>query len=98
MESLHSILKRPLVTERTTKLKASANQYFFRVAAEATKADIKRAVEELFKVKVRSVNTMHVRGKFRRQGNNPGGYRAEWKKAVVTLPAGQEIKILEEKK
>jgi large subunit ribosomal protein L23 len=96
MENLYHLIKRPLITERATNLRALANQYVFRVSADATKPDIKQALERLFKVKVLRVNTMRVRGKFRRMGNAPGAHRATWKKAIVTLPAGQEIKVLEE--
>jgi len=91
-----TILKRPLITERATNLKAQANQYVFSVAPQASKRDIKVAVEKFFKVKVIGVNTLRVRGKFRRMGNAPGAHRPEWKKAIVTLPAGQEIKFMEE--
>ncbi len=96
MDALFKIIKRPIVTERATNLKALANQYVFRVARESTKHDIKRAVQDLFKVKVTKVNTMMVGGKMRRMGNAPASHRPDWKKAVVTVQAGQEIKILEE--
>ncbi len=96
MDTLYRILKKPLITERATQLRAQANQYVFRVSLEATKPDIKRAVEDLFKVKVLHVNTIKVRGKFRRMGAGRGAYRPDWKKAIVTLPSGQEIKALEE--
>lgn len=98
MDNWLTIIKRPLVTERATHLKALANQYVFRVIPRASKRDIKQAVEKFFKVSVLSVNTMRVRGKFRRMGKSAGAYRPDWKKAVVTLPAGQEIKDLEEAK
>ena len=91
------IIKRPpLVTERATNLKALANQYVFRVSLNASKGDIKRAIEELFKVKVTGVQTMRVRGKFRRMGNTAGAYRPDWKKAIVAVEKGQELKALEE--
>ena len=96
MENVLQIIKKPLVTERATNLKAWVNQYVFRVATKATKGDIRRAVEELFKVKVTGVHTMRVRGKFRRMGNSAGAYRPDWKKAIVSIQPGQEIKILEE--
>ena len=96
MDNLFQIIKKPLVTERATNLKAQVNQYVFRVARQATKHDIRRAVQELFKVKVLGVNTIHVRGKFRRTGNSRGSYRPDWKKAIVTIQTGQEIKTLEE--
>jgi large subunit ribosomal protein L23 len=96
MSQLLQIIKKALVTERATNLKAQANQYVFRVATAASKGDIKRAVEDLFKVKVKSVRTMRVGGKFRRMGNAAGAYRPDWKKAIVSVQAGQEIKIAEE--
>ena len=74
MDTILSIIKRPVVTERTTLLKAQANQYVFRVAHNSNKQDIKRAVQDLFKVKVVSVNTLNVRGKFRRMGTARGCY------------------------
>src|SRR5690242_9529073 len=96
MDHLLSIIKRPVVTERATNLKALANQYVFRVAPQASKRDIKLAIEKLFKVKVASVNTMRVAGKFRRMGAAPAGQRSDWKKAIIRLQAGQEIKVVEE--
>lgn len=90
------LIKRPLITERATHLRADANQYVFEVAPDANKRDIKLAVEQLFKVKVLKVRTMKVGGKFRRMGASRGAYRADWKKAIVRLQAGQEIKVLEE--
>ena len=96
MDNVLTTIKRPLITERATNLKALANQYVFQVALQASKRDIKEAVEKLFKVKVTSVNTMRVGGKFRRMGNAPGSHRPDWKKAIVTLQSGQEIKVMEE--
>ncbi len=98
MISALSIIQRPLITERATNLKAMANQYVFRVATGATKSDIKAAIEQLFKVQVLSVNTMRVHGKFRRMGAGRGAYRADWKKAIVALKPGQEIRAGEEAK
>lgn len=96
MSSVLSILQRPLITERATNLRALCNQYVFRVAPGATKGDIKQAVEKLFKVDVVSVNTLRVPGKFRRMGAARGAHRPDWKKAFVTLKAGQEIRVGEE--
>jgi large subunit ribosomal protein L23 len=98
MNSALSIIQKPLITERATSLKALANQYVFRVATGASKRDIKLAIEQLFKVEVLSVNTMHVHGKFRRLGGARGAYRSDWKKAIVALKAGQEIRVGEETK
>ncbi len=93
-----SLLKKPLITERATALKAASNQYVFRVAANAGKQEIKQVVEDLFKVKVLGVNTMNVRGKYRRMGQAPGAYRPSWKKAIVAVKAGQEIRYMDETK
>jgi large subunit ribosomal protein L23 len=98
MNSPLGVIQRPLITERATNLRADANQYVFRVASGATKRDIKAAVEQLFKVQVLSVNTMRVHGKFRRMGAARGAYRPDWKKAIVALKQGQEIRIGEESK
>jgi large subunit ribosomal protein L23 len=98
MSHLLQIIKKPLVTERATNLKAMSNQYVFKVASGASKGDIKRAIEDLFKVDVTNVRTMVVGGKFRRMGNNAGAYRPDWKKAIVSVKTGQEIKIAEEVK
>jgi large subunit ribosomal protein L23 len=96
MNFLLNIIKKPVVTERATNLKAQSNQYTFRVSHDSNKQDIKRAVQTLFKVKVLRVNTLNVRGKFRRMGNARGAYRPDWKKAIITLQPGQEIKALDE--
>ncbi len=77
------IILRPVITEKTMAGN-SLKKYTFEVAKSATKIDVKRAVEELFGVKVSKVNTLHVRGQLRRQGRNEG-YTRSWKKAVVTL-------------
>ncbi|SRR5258706_3041579 len=98
MSSALSIIQRPLITERATHLKATANQYVFRVASGASKRDIKLAIEQLFKVQVLSVNTMKVHGKFRKMGAARGAYRPDWKKAIVSLKPGQEIRPGEEAK
>ena len=77
------IIIRPIITEKTMDGN-SQKKYTFEVAKSATKVDIKRAVEELFGVKVSKVNTLHVRGHLRRQGRTEG-YTPSWKKAYVTL-------------
>ena len=91
---VRDVLVRPLVTEKSTRRMSEANQYTFQVHPEATKVDIRRAVEELFKVRVLSVRTLWVRGKHRRFGKYVGR-RPEWKKAVVRLAAGDRIEIFE---
>ncbi|MBE6824943.1 MAG: 50S ribosomal protein L23 [Ruminococcaceae bacterium] len=77
------IIIRPIITEKSM-MGIGENKYTFEVAKSATKIDIARAVEELFKVKVDKVNTVHVRGHLRRQGRFEG-YTRSWKKAYVTL-------------
>ncbi len=79
------IIVRPIITEKTMD-GVQIKKYTFEVAKSATKIDIKRAVEELFGVKVDKVNTLHVRGHLRRQGRTQG-YTRSWKKAIVTLNA-----------
>ncbi|HCC03081.1 MAG TPA: 50S ribosomal protein L23 [Ruminococcaceae bacterium] len=79
----HEIILRPIISEKS--MKGIANKaYTFQVAPDATKIDIKHAVEELFGVKVRKVNTLHVRGHLRRQGRSQG-FTPSWKKATVSL-------------
>lgn len=89
----HQIIIRPLITEKNTNL-MSYNKYCFEVDRQATKPEIKRAVEELFSVSVTKVHTMNVRGKLRRRGTR-FGYTADWKKAIVTLAEGDRIELFE---
>ena len=81
----HDIIIRPIITEKSM-IGATEKKYTFEVAKTAGKIEIARAVEEIFKVKVAKVNTLNVRGKYRRQGRSEG-YTRSWKKAVVTLAA-----------
>ncbi len=82
-KTAQDIILRPIITEESMGATA-LKKYTFKVAKDATKIDIKRAVEELFGVEVTKVNTMNVRGKERRQGRFVGR-TASWKKAIVTL-------------
>ena len=77
------IILRPIITEESM-LNTAMRKYTFKVAKDANKIEIAKAVEQLFGVKVEKVNTLNVRGKLRRQGRFQG-YTASWKKAVVTL-------------
>jgi large subunit ribosomal protein L23 len=88
------ILKRPVVTERTTAMKEAHNQVVFEVSSQATKPAIKTAIEKAFKVKVLEVNTMVVRGKLKRVGRYVGK-RSSWKKAIATLKPGEKIEFFE---
>ena len=87
------IILRPVVTEKSVDL-LQQNKYVFKVRMDANKIDIKRAVEEIFKVKVIDVNTMRVKGKEKRMGRSVGRTR-DWKKAIVELAAGDSIEIFE---
>ena len=89
----HQIILRPLITEKNTNLMAY-NKYSFEVDRNANKAQIKRAIEEIFKVSVTKVHTMNMRGKLRRRGMR-FGYTADWKKAIVTLAEGDRIELFE---
>lgn len=86
---------RPVMTERSTTLKEKFNQYVFEVRPGSNKPEIARAVAEIFKVRVRSVRTMNVRGKARRVGRS-AGVKSDWKKAVVSLEPGQKIDLVEQ--
>ena len=87
------IVKKLLVTEKGTRLKESANQYVFEVDPKANKLEIRRAVEQQFNVKVADVNTMARPGKAKRLRTMSYGRTPEWKRAVVTLQAGQTIEL-----
>jgi large subunit ribosomal protein L23 len=90
----YQVLLRPLVTEKNTALMEN-NKYCFQVATDATKPQIKRAVENIFNVSVVKVHTMNVRGKRKRRGRDEFGYTAAWKKAIVTLVEGDHIGLFE---
>jgi len=90
---IYEVLRRPVVTEKSTRL-VEQSKYCFEVARESTKPQIAEAVEKAFKVKVSSVNIMNVRGKLRRRGRQQGMTRS-WKKAVVTLERGNKIELFE---
>ncbi len=93
MKDMYSVIKTVRVTEKGTAATEKSNQYQVVVAQDANKIDIKYAVEKAFKVKVVRVNTMHVRGKGRRQMTRQAGFAPSWKKALVTLKAGDKIEI-----
>jgi len=92
---LYSIIRKPLLTEKSTISREQRNQFVFEVATGATKIEILNAVEKLFKVKVLSVRTVNVQGKKKRLGRNVGR-RKDWKKATVRLAPGDTIDIFSE--
>ena len=94
MKSIKDIITTPLLSEKSLGRRASANQYLFRVSPSANKAEIKRAVEDRFQVKVVSVNTLNAPSKLK-QVRGVMGRRAAWKKAVIRLQQGDAIKELE---
>jgi large subunit ribosomal protein L23 len=89
---LLSVIRAPLVSEKTARLQES-NQYVFEVASTATKADVKSAVESLFNVKVEGVNVLNVKGKTK-AFRNRAGTRGDWRKAYVRLADGQSIDVM----
>lgn len=90
----YDIIKRPLITEKTSIQKELHNQLSFEVDRRANRIEIKRAIESIFNVRVASVKTMQVRGKVKRRGRIEGK-RRDWKKAVVRLEPGQRIDFFE---
>ncbi len=92
-ERLLKVLLAPHVSEKGTRAAEVGNQVVFKVATDATKPEIKSAVELLFSVKVKSVTVSTVKGKRKRFGAMQGR-RSDWKKAYVSLEAGQEIDLL----
>jgi large subunit ribosomal protein L23 len=94
MKDYTKIIKRPIVTEKGTKLRQEENQVIFAVAKNANKIEIKKAVEELFGVHVEDVKTMNMSGKAKRFGMHNYN-RPDWKKAIVKLKSGESIEFYE---
>jgi large subunit ribosomal protein L23 len=94
MIEAHQVIKRPLITEKSTRQKEEGNQIAFVVDPRANKIEIRQAVEKLFKVKVLRVRTMHMVGKRKRLGRF-FGWKSDWKKAIVTLREGDRIEFFE---
>lgn len=90
----YDVIKRPLITEKTTAQKDSHNQISFEVDRSANRVEIRRAIERIFNVKVSHVQTLQVKGKRKRRGWIVGK-RKDWKKAVVTLMPGERIDFFE---
>ena len=94
MRPYSKVIIRPLLTEKNAKMKDTDNRVAFEVAPDANKIEIKKAVEEAFKVSVKGVNILNVRGKIKKLGKNIGR-RRDWKKAIVTLQEGSIIEFFE---
>ncbi len=94
MKNSYEVLIGPMLTEKGTLMKETDNKVLFRVARDANKIEIKKAVEDIFKVKVDSVRTMNCRGKKKRMGKFEGR-RPDWKKAIVALKEGEHLDFVE---
>jgi large subunit ribosomal protein L23 len=90
MPTVYNVIRRPLITEKALTSREVEGSLVFEVAANATKTEVKQAVEKLFNVKVASIRTVSVLGKERRRGRF-AGYLPDWKKAYVRLKAGEKV-------
>ena len=90
MKNLYEVIRRPLITEKSTAVKETQRAICFEVHRDATKPEIKKAVETLFGVKVQDVRVANVHGKMKRQGRYQGR-RPDWKKAYVVLREGEKM-------
>jgi large subunit ribosomal protein L23 len=90
MKNVYEVIRRPLITEKTTALKETQRSLCFEVHKDASKPEIKKAVESLFGVKVQDVRVANVHGKVKRQGRHMGR-RPDWKKAYVVLKQGEKM-------
>ncbi|NQV70687.1 MAG: 50S ribosomal protein L23 [Pseudohongiella sp.] len=91
LERIYSVILGPHVSEKTTMIGEQANQYAFKVATNSTKAEIKQAVETIFKVVVSDLQVLNVKGKTKRTAKGKIRRRSNWKKAYVRLEAGHDI-------
>jgi large subunit ribosomal protein L23 len=94
MKEAQKIIRKPWITEKSTRQKEEGGQYVFEVYRDANKIEIQSAIERLFKVKVLQVRTSNVMGKMKRLGKRYGK-RPDWKKAIVTLKEGDRIDFFE---
>ncbi len=94
MKDIYSIIRKPLFTEKGSSLKENENKILVEVARDANKLEIKKAIEENFKVKVEKVSTINVRGKWKRYGRSIGK-RPDTKKAIITLKKGEKLEFIE---
>lgn len=91
--NLYHVIRAPRVSEKTARLQELSNQYAFEVATDATKADVKAAIEQIFGVTVEAVNVVNVKGK-NKAFRNRNGRRGDWRKAYVKLAEGQSIDVM----
>jgi large subunit ribosomal protein L23 len=94
MKNIYTIIKKPLFTEKGSSLKEAENKVLVEVPKDANKIEIKKAVEEIFKVKVEKISTISVRGKMKRYGKSMGK-RPDRKKAIITLKKGEKLDFIE---
>lgn len=94
MRNIHTVIKKPLFTEKGAKIKETENKVLVEVSKDANKLDIKRAIEEIFKVKVEKVATVTTNGKWKKQGRSIGK-RPDRKKAIITLKKGEKLDFIE---
>lgn len=96
MHTLYEVIRRPIISEKSTALAEVAGRYVFEVSPKANKYQIKEAVQKLFNVKVLKVHTLMMQGKLKRVGRFEVK-RPQWKKALITLPKGQSIDLFQAK-
>ena len=94
MRDLYTIIKRPRFTEKGSHFKESENKVLVEVSPDANKLEIKKSMEEIFKVKVDKVSTINIKGKWKRHGKHLGK-RSDKKKAVITLKKGEKLDFIE---
>jgi large subunit ribosomal protein L23 len=94
MKNIYAVIKKPLFTEKGGNLKESQNKLLLEVARDANKIDIKKSIEEIFKVKVDKVSTISVSGKWKKYGRSVGK-RPDRKKAIITLKKGEKLDFIE---
>lgn len=94
MNNVYTVIKKPLFTEKGSALKESENKLLVEVAKDANKLEIKKAIEEIFKVKVEKVATIKTHGKWKRYGKSIGK-RSDRKKALITLKKGEKLDFIE---
>lgn len=94
MKDIYKVIKKPLFTEKGSNLKELQNKILVEVSRDANKIDIKKAIEEIFKVKVEKVATLNTHGKWKRYGKSLGK-RSDRKKAVITLKSGEKLEFIE---